>query len=179
MAFRRRFGPFQRQWRGQKSSRQVPRWTAQTLEINLTAAAPTSYQTLYTPGTTIGTGAYEEESLLARVVGRLAIHADAATTASGVIGLGILKTGFTAVTAGATNDPLIATELATRDWLGVYNTQIPPNAGANGFIRYQELDIRVKRRMKRGEELALICVSAVGDDVVITIDIRILVVIRL
>jgi len=116
MAFRRQFGNFQRRSFARKSSRTVPRWTAQSLDQLLTAAAPTAFLTLYAPGTTIGAGQYEEESLLVRVVGRICVQAlDNGTVLSGPVGIGILKTQGSGVVVGGFNDPLIATELAARD----------------------------------------------------------------
>jgi len=180
MAFRRRSSGFRPRFSGRRNSRTVPRWTAQSLELNLTAAAPTSFQTLYAPGTTIGAGQYEEESKLVRIVGRICAQAtDNGTVATGAIGMGILKTALSSVVVGSTNDPLIATELAARDWLGVYNVQMPPQAGPNGWQRVQDLDIRVQRRMKAEEQIRFVAVNGVGDDITITIDIRILIVIRM
>jgi len=180
MAFRRRFGGFQPRSFGRKTSRQVPRWTAQSADQLLTAAAPASTLTLYNPGTTVGAGAYEEEALLVRIVGRLCVVPDTATALSGPVGLGICKTqNGSNPTVGGSYDPLISTELTARDWLGVYNFQMPPNAGANGFQYMKELDIRVKRRLKAEDLIALKMINGVGDDITVTIDIRILIVIRL
>jgi len=182
MAFRRRSGGFRRRSSAAKGSRQVPRWTAQSAEQLLTAAIPNQAVSLYTPGTTIGAGVYEEESKLVRVVGRLAVTAlDNGTVLSGPVGIGIMKTmaQFGAPVVGGLNDPLIATELAARDWLGVYNTQVPPQSGPNGWIRYIDLDIRVQRRLKSSEAIVLMLMNGTGDDIVITVDIRILIVIRL
>jgi len=149
--------------------------------MTLTAAAPAAVTTLYLPGTTIGAGTYEEESLLVRVVGRLTASTLAATAAGGPIGLGILKSvSGIGVTVGGLNDPLVAGELAARDWLGVWNTQAPPNAGANGWSLNQPIDIRVKRRLKASENIMLVGINGLGvDSVIITIDVRILIVIRL
>jgi len=77
------------------------------------------------------------------------------------------------------NDPLIASELAARDWMGVYNTQVPPKSGPNGFVRDIPIDIRVSRRCKSSEAIMLMMMNGTGDDVVVTVDIRILIVIRL
>jgi len=161
--------------------RQVPRWTAQATDLTLTAAAPALITNLYVPGTTIGAGGYEEESKLVRIVGRLSARTLAATAAAGAVGIGILKSvSGIGVTVGGLNDPLVGSELAARDWLGVYNMAIPPNSGANGWIRYQDLDIRVQRRMRASEAIQLVGISTLGvDSVVIDIDVRILIVIRL
>lgn len=173
---------FRRFRRGSRSRgrRQIPRWTAQSLELNISAAAPTSFQTLYAPGTTIGAGQYEEESKVVRCVGRLCVTPlDNAHVLQGPVGLGIVKTSLGSIVVGSTLDPLIATELAARDWLGVYNFQMPPQAGPNGFMHQQDLDIRVQRRMKAEEQIRLAVVNGTGDDIVVTIDIRILIVIRM
>lgn len=161
--------------------RQVPRWSAQTLDLTLTAAAPAGVATLYSPGTTFGAGAYEEEGLLVRMVGRLSARSLAATAAAGAVGIGIVKSVVgIGVTVGGLNDPLVATELAGRDWLGVYNTAVPPNSGANGWMYQTPLDIRVKRRLKSTENIMLVGVQAIGvDSIIIDIDIRILIVVRL
>ena len=165
---------------GRRSSRTVPRWTAQTVDVTLSAAAPAVSQILYVPGTTIGAGQYEEETKLLRIVGRLGVHTLAATAAAGPVGLGILKTDVANLVVGGFQDPLVATELASKDWLGVYNVAVPPNAGANAWHRYQEVDIRVQRRLKANEGLYVQAVQGLGvDSVVITIDVRILIVIRL
>jgi len=180
MAFKRFSGGFRPRFSGRKSSRQVPRWTSQSLEIQLTAAAPTSFQTLYAPGTTIGAGQYEEESKVVRIVGRLCVvPLDNGTVLQGPVGLGIVKTSLSSIVVGGTLDPLIATELAARDWLGVYNFQMPPQSGPNGFFYKQEVDIKVQRRMKAEEQIRLAVVNGTGDDITVTIDIRILIVIRL
>jgi len=181
MAFRRRFSNFRPRSSGQRTSRQVPRWTAQTTDMTLTAAAPALVATLYSPGTTIGVGTYEEESLVVRIVGRLSARTLAATAAPGPIGIGLLKSvSGIGVTVGGLNDPFVATELATRDWMGVYNTECPPNSGANGWMFQKELDIRVKRRLKASENIMMVGINGLGvDSVVITIDVRILIVIRL
>lgn len=174
----RRFFP-RRRFASKMRSRTVPRWTAQATDMTLTAAAPASFVTLYNPGTVIGAGTYEEEVKLVRVVGRLTVSTLAATAAAGPVGLGILKT-TAGITAGGINDPFVANELAARDWLWVGNTQAPPNAGANGWMRDYPLDIKVQRRMKAEEALRLVAIQGLGvDSVVITIDVRILVVIRL
>jgi len=182
MAFQRRFSGFRRRSSARRSSRQVPRWTAQTAEQALTAAIPNQAVLLYSPATTIGTGTYEEESKLVRVVGRLClVPLDNGTVLSGPVGMGILKRGANlgAPTVGGGYDPLIANELAQRDWLGVYNVQVPPQSGPNGWSHVQDIDIRVQRRMRAEERLELMLMNGTGDDVVVTIDIRILIVIRL
>jgi len=181
MASRRRFGGFRPRFSGARSSRQVPRWTAQSDEQLLTAGSPNRASTLYLPGSTIGATQYEEEALLVRVVGRLSVTAlDNGTVLGGPVGLGIIKTqASTAPTVGGANDPLIATELTARDWLRVMNVQVPPESGPNGWAWYHEMDIRVKRRMKAEDRIVLMMMNGTGDDVVITIDVRILVVIRM
>jgi len=173
-----------RRRRGFRSSRRatrtIPRWTAQSLDQLLTAAAPTAFLTLYAPGTTIGAGQYEEESKLVRLVGRYTVQAlDNGTVLSGPVGAGIMRTQGSGVVAGGFNDPLIATELAARDWLHVMNIQVPPQSGPNGWQWVHELDVKVQRRMKAEDTLRLVLVNGTGDDVVITIDIRILIVIRM
>lgn len=175
--------PRRRFRRGSRSTgrKQIPRWTAQTAEQILTAAAPAQRVLLYTAGTTIGAGQYEEESKLVRIVGRYTVQPlDAATILTGAVGAGIVKTQFGAApTVGGSYDPLVTTELAARDWLHVMNIQMPPQAGPNGWQWVHELDVKVQRRMKAEDTLALMVVNGVGDDIVITIDIRILIVIRL
>jgi len=180
MAFRRRFNAFQPRSRARSASRTVPRWTAQSLEQQLTAAAPTAFLTLYAPGTTIGAGQYEEESKVVRIVGRCQVQPlDNGTVLAGPVGMGIIKTQGSGVVVGGFNDPLISTELAARDWLRVMNTQMPPQSGPNGWQYTHELDIKVQRRMKAEDTLRLVLVNGTGDDVTVTIDIRILIVIRL
>jgi len=180
MAFTRRFARSPRRSFSRSGSRQVPRWTAQSSELLLTAAAPAQGLTLHSMGNTIGAGQYEEEGLLTRIVGRLCVQAtDNGTVLGGPIGLGIAKAGTAAPTVGGVYDPLVATELAARDWLGVYNLQVPVNSGPQAWQRIQELDIRVKRRMKAEDLIQLFAVNGTGDDITITIDVRILIVIRL
>jgi len=182
MALRRRFSGFRPRFSGQRTSRQVPRWTAQAVDQLLTAAIPNQAVSLYTPSTTIGAGVYEEESKLVRLVGRLSVSPlDNGTVLPGPVGMGIVKTmaQFGAPVVGGLNDPLIASELAARDWLGVYNTQVPPQSGPNGWIRYIDIDTRVQRRLKASEAITLMLMNGTGDDVVITVDIRILIVIRM
>jgi len=175
---RRRFFP--RRSFGRKNSRQVPRWTAQSTDLTLTAAAPLQFATLYSPGTTIGAGQYEEESLCLRIVGRVTAQPLAANNTSGYLGIGIIHTENTGLVAGGFQDPVVSTELAARDWMGVYNTQIPPNAGTNGWQLDQPIDIRVKRRLKGNSNILLIANQGTGvNSVVVTIDVRILIVIRL
>jgi len=182
MAFRRRFGGFRRHSSGARGSRQVPRWTAQSAEQLLTAAVPNQAVILWTPAATIGAGVYEEEAKLVRIVGRLClVPLDNGTVLSGPVGMGIIKRGANlgAPVAGAGYDPLVGTELAARDWLGVYNVQVPPQSGPNGYHYERELDIKVQRRFKAEERLELMLMNGTGDDVVVTIDVRILIVIRL
>jgi len=181
MAFRRRFSGYRPRFSGRGNKQQVPRWTAQSAEQLLTAAIPNQAVILYTPATTIGTGTYEEESKIVRVVGRLCVVADTATVLSGPVGMGIIKRGANlgAPAVGGGYDPLIANELAQRDWLGVYNVQVPPNAGPQAWSHVQELDIKVQRRIRAEERLELMLMNGVGDDVTVTIDIRILIVIRM
>jgi len=182
MAFRRRFGRSRGRSSSRGNSRQVPRWTAQAVEQLLTAAIPNQAVSLYTPSTTIGAGVYEEESKLVRLVGRLSVSAlDNGTVLPGPIGIGIVKTmaQFGAPVVGGLNDPLIASELATRDWLGVYNTQVPAQSGPTGFMRYIDIDTKVQRRLKASEAIMLMLMNGTGDDIVITVDIRILIVIRM
>jgi len=181
MAFRRRFAPFRGRSASRGNSKQIPRWTAQSVEQILTAAAPAQRVLLYSPGTTIGTGVYEEESKLVRIVGRYTVQPlDNATVLTGAVGAGIAKSQFGAApTVGGAYDPLVANELATRDWIHVMNVQLPPQSGPNGWQWIHELDIKVQRRLKAEDSIALYLVNGVGDDIVITIDIRILIVIRL
>lgn len=180
MAFRKRSFGSRRRF-SSRSGKQVPRWTAQSAEQLLTAAIPNQQVLLYSPSTTIGTGVYEEESKLVRVVGRLCVQAlDVGTVLSGPVGMGIVKTqAGAAPTVGGAYDPLQAGELALRDWMGVYNVQVPPQSGPNGWQHVQELDMRVQRRLKAEDRIALMLMNGTGDDVVVTIDIRILIVIRL
>jgi len=181
MAFRRQFRSFRRGFSGGRSRKQVPRWTAQATDLTLTAAAPLQVVSLYNPGTTIGAAVYEEESLFVRGVGRLTASLTAANNGGGFAALGILKkSAAVAPVSGGFADPSVAAQLAARDWLGVYNTQLPINGGTNGYMYTQELDIRVKRRLKGDEEIALVAVNGTGaDSVIVTIDIRILIVIRM
>jgi len=179
MAFKRRFGGFRRRSFGAKNSRQVPRWTAQTSETTVTAATPVTNLPIYVPGTTIGAGVYEEEELLVRLVGRLGLAPSGANNGGGGVGIGILKTTNTTTIVGGFQDPFQATELAARDWLGVYNHIWPLNATATGFSRDIPIDIKVKRRLKGEEAIRLSVVNGTGGDIVVTIDIRILIVIRL
>jgi len=124
---------------------------------------------------------YEEESLLVRAVGRLSVTPlDNGTVLSGPVGLGILKTTQAgAPVVGGLNDPLVASELAARDWLRAMTIQVPPQSGPNGWQWTHEFDIKVKRRLKAEERIVLAMMNGTGDDIVITIDVRILIVIRL
>jgi len=180
MAFRRRYRPFGGRRGSRGNSKQIPRWTAQTIDQALTAAAPNVGLTLYAPGTTIGAGQYEEESKVIRVVGRYTVQAtDNGTVLSGPVGAGIIKTQSTSVVIGGFNDPLIATELAARDWLRVMNVQVPVNAGPNAWQWIHEFDVKVQRRMKAEDLLRLVLMNGTGDDITITVDVRILIVIRM
>lgn len=180
MAFRRRFSGFRRR-SSAASKKQIPRWTAQTVEINTTAASPAAAFTLWTPGTTIGAGFYEEEAKLVRVVGQFSVVPTVGTVAfRGSVGLGIVKTQIDQVpVVGSFYDPLVAAQLSQQDWLRVMNTDVPPNSGANGWLQRHEVDIRVQRRFKSDEALKVMIVNAVAGDITISIDIRILIVIRM
>jgi len=174
--FRRR-GPFRRR------RSQVPRWSAVSADISPLATGTGGSIVLVNPETMLTTGVLalvEQELKVIRIVGHVTTRLSATTEVQGTsIGLGILKSQNSTVTFGGAQDPLIAQQLVQRDWLRVMNHDVPAGGGTNGFVLRQEFDIKVQRRLKSNEFIVL-CVSntAGGDDVVITIDVRILIVIR-
>jgi len=160
--------------------KQIPRWTAQADTLNLTAAAPTGQVVLYNPGTTIGAGQYEEESKLVRLVGRLCVRAtDNGTVLPGPVGIGIIKSQSPSIVSGGFQDPFSAAELAARDWLRVLNVEVPPQSGPNAWLFVHDIDTKIQRRLKAEDAIRLVTINGTGDDITISIDIRILIVIRM
>lgn len=177
--FFRRAGGFRR-----RSNRTVPRWSAQSSGFSLASNA-SNFSTLVGGSTTGGlVGPIEAECKLVRIVGQIDLMVSANVTGNPAIGLGIIKsTGFTgAPTVGSTLDPLVATELATRDWLFACSRDVPPNAFNNAWIERIPLDIKVQRRLKQEEEVRLVATrpaDGLATNVIINIDVRILIVVRL
>jgi len=100
------------------------------------------------------------------------------------MGLGIVKTtSFTpAPVLGGFLDPQVQAELAQRDWLWTGNFRMPPNSFANAYVHRVPLDITVQRRLKQ-EEIVQVVATRGADggagDVIIDIDVRILIIIRI
>jgi len=118
--------------------------------------------------------------LLTRVVGRITASTLAATILGGGVGIGLLKTANNAIVAGGFQDPLVAANLGTCDWLRLLTTQAPPNPGPQAWLHEEQVDIRVKRRMKELDGVYLACSSALGvNSVIVTVDIRILITVRI
>lgn len=181
MAFKRRFSGFRR--RGSSANRGTgnkPRWIAFSGD-QLLNTGTTAFLNLVDPATIgIGTG-LEQELRVDRIVGRLQVRLAAGTENIGTgIGLGFIKTGVYSVTLAGFQDPNIASELATRDWLHVANISVPPNGGTNGWHYVHPVDVRVKRNLKATDAIGLAMSNlGAGDDVVISIDVRILIVVRI
>lgn len=184
MAFRRRFTRYRGRFASRGgSSKTVPRWTAVTADTGVLAAGSTTAITLVNPEAILPAGALallEQELSVIRLVGHVTTRLSAVTEVAGAsVGIGILRTESTTVTSGGFQDPLIQQQLAQRDWLRVMNCDVPAGGGTNGFLQRQEIDIRVGRKLK-SNQLIILAVSnlANGDDVIVTIDIRILIVIK-
>lgn len=181
MAFRRPFRSFRRRSFGRRLEK--PRWTAVSSDINPLAAGAASSVILVNPEAMLTTGTLattEQEFKVVRLVGHVTTRLTLATEVTGAsIGLGILKTQVTTVTLGGFQDPLIPGQLVQRDWLRVMNHDVPAAGGSNGFSLRQEFDIKVQRNLKSNDIILLAASNlAGGDDVIITIDVRILIVIR-
>jgi len=158
----------------------VPRWTAVTSEIILAAGAGNAIILLDQDQLTMGSTILERESKLVRLVGHVTTRVSGGGNAGTSVGIGILKTQNPSVTVGGINDPLVVAQMALRDWLRVMNHDVPVNGTASGFILRQEIDVKVQRRLKSPDYVLLVGVNVPGGDaVVITVDIRILIVIRM
>lgn len=181
MAFRRRFSGSRRRT-SSPTNRTRPRWLGSSFDVTLTAAAPALGVSLFTATTpAVGAAALEQEVKLLRVVGRVTTRTLAATAAAGPVGIGILKSQFpTTIVPGGFQDPLISTNLGTVDWLRLMTHEVPPNAGANAYNFVQDIDVTVQRWLKSVDSIAMMFIQGLGvDSVVITVDIRILIVIRI
>jgi len=123
----------------------------------------------------------EQELLLTRVVGRTTVSTLTGTIVGGGVGIGLVKApAGSTVVPGGFMDPLVAAELGTKDWLRLCTTQVPPNAGPQAWLWSENLDVRVKRRLKGDDALILAASWAGGvNSVIVTIDIRILITIRI
>jgi len=180
MAFRGRSDTSRRRFFRRGQSRTIPRWTAQTTDLTLTAGTAGAIILVDQDFlSTLGSAILERESKVVRLVGHVSVRTLAAGATGGSVGLGLVKTQNPSVTLGGINDPLIVAQLALRDWMRVMNLDYPANAGANGWMLRQEFDVRVQRRLKSPDYIILAASNlAGGDTVIITIDVRILIVIR-
>jgi len=156
----------------------VPRWTA--LSTTLTPAAGTiaafsllDLESVLALGTNV-----EQECTVMRIVGQTSVIPAGDTAVS--YGLGILKlSNATTPVFGGYADPIVSAQLVDRDWLRVMNGDFNTNALINSRLHRHELDIRVRRRLKQEEAIRLVCSNAAGgSDITVTIDVRVLIVIR-
>jgi len=182
MAFRRRFVPSPPRFRQQRASRTVPRWLAVSGDVaNPLAAGALAATSIFNPSTAIASAAQvmERECTLLRLVGSVSVRPNGNIGAA--VGMGIVKkSGSAAAAFGGNWDPLVPTQMGVRDWLQIHNVDIQANGLVNGILHRWEIDSRVKRRLKEEEDIELITSNAAGGDaVVVTIDIRILIVVRL
>jgi len=166
---------YSRPFRGR--SRNKTRWTAQIGEVTLLAGTANSVVLMSGSDAEVST-ATSGECLVKRVVG--ALHLRPQGNVGGSVGLGIARQGGFAVPAlGGFLDPLVAQQLLERDWLHTMSHDWNANCLANGVTMRYPLDIRVSRRLKEDQQLRLCMTSAAGSDtIIVTIDIRILIVIR-
>jgi len=176
MAFRRQFRNFPRRFSG-RSSKVVPRWAAANLDATVTQGTAQSLQILAASALGFGSSGVEQEATVIRLVGRLGVRVLGAL--AGSVGLGILKTANTGIVLGGFNDPLVFTELGTRDWMWFHNWDYPAGSAANSIYLDRDFDIRVKRNLQTEDFIRLSVTNlAGGSDINVTIDIRILIVIR-
>lgn len=172
--FTRRARPKFGRFRARKS---VPRWTASTGSLLVAPGALTT-STLFSGADAGLSSLVEGECTVIRMVGQLsAIPAGANGTS---VGIGILKLSSALAPAfGGFGDPLVAQQLIERDWMRVMSLDFNANSLANAIRDHREIDIRVKRRLKEDESIRLVVSNAAGgSDITITIDVRILIVIR-
>jgi len=163
---------------GSRSRKSVPRWTG--LSTTLTPAAGTiAAFSLFDPEAVLALGTnVEQECTVIRIVGQVSVIPAGDTAVS--YGLGILKLANTVTPVfGGYGDPIVSAQLIDRDWLRVINGDFNTNALINSKLHRHELDIRVRRRLKQEESIRIICSNAAGgSDITVTIDVRILIVIR-
>lgn len=165
--------------RGRRSPRTVPRWTAQSAGLTINAGA-VGVQTLVSGDDASLLGdLVEGELLVKRVVGHITVRPQG--NVGGSAGIGIIKlSAAIAPVFGGFADLLAAQQLIDRDILRMMNMDWNANWLANGLQRREELDIRVMRRLKSDESLRLVVSNAAaGDQIIVTIDVRILIVIRM
>lgn len=173
---KRRFMPRRGFRRGRRDR---PRWIASVQQSNPLAAGTMALPVLFNPATlALGGAGTEQECLVQRIVGRLIVRPLA--NVGGSVGVGIVKTQAGAGVFGGFLDPLVPTELAVRDWMWTQNLSWNGNAFANGHTFIRDFDIRVKRKLETDDQIRVAWSNVAGGDaVVIEIDARIVITIRL
>lgn len=160
-----------------RTRKSVPRWTA--LSASMEVLDGTIGTTTLFSGADAGlTSLVEGECTVIRIVGQIGIIPSTALASS--YGLGIIKLSNALTPVfGAYADPIVSQQLIERDWMRVMSGDFNANSLANAVARQIEIDIKVRRRLKEDEAVRLVCSNAAaGGDITITIDARILIVIR-
>lgn len=155
-----------------------PRWTAAVLQSNPLAAGAISSQLLLSPAQLTSAAGLTQLLRTERIVGRLIVRP--LGNVGGSVGVGIIETANTGAVVGGFNDPLVPAELGSRDWMWTQNMSWNGNSFANGHTFIRDFDIRTRRRIETEEGLRVIWSNVAGGDaIVIEIDARILITIRI
>lgn len=171
------YGRGRRRYGRSRTKKSVPRWTAFSGSMAVATGA-IGQLTLFAATDAGLASLVEGECTCLRIVGQIGVIPSTALASS--YGLGLLKQSNTITNAfGGFGDPIVSQQLIERDWMHVQNGDFNLNSLANGLMRRHEIDVRVKRRLKEDECLRLVVSNAAaGGDLTITIDARILIVIR-
>lgn len=176
--FRRRH----RWGRGFRSRRGLrPRWVGFSTDVTL--ATGTAAQTEWLRGgiAQFATANLEGEIVVRRMVGFVKIQQLANLAAAGSIGWGVIRTQNLTVTLGGFHDPLVASELGNRDWMHVKNFDWGANTFNNGLaLQEHGFDIRVNRRLETDDTISMVSTNPAAQvSVLVTIDVRILIVVKM
>lgn len=122
----------------------------------------------------------EGELVVHRIVGTVRPMQNANAAAAQALGMGFAKVQFgTALVVGGAMDPLNANELGVEDWLWFWNYDFAPGAFNNSAFDLRVVDIKVKRRLETNETVAFFVSNPGAVGVTVSIDVRILITVRI